>query len=296
MNGLADRHRRHHDVGRPPAALLGDLVGDGLLALVLVGVAGGAAVEEQPILDQPIPDRDQVVVPALIEHEILGGGRHLQELGRRGAGVGEDQRAQAGPGRVRRDRRAGVARGHHRGGAEAELQRGGHRRGGRAILHGAGRIGALELQAQSSHPQPGGQARRIQERCAALAERHPVGRIRDGQHRRVAPEAGSGQRRRAVAPQAIEVVGELQQPAALRALETVAERKRRAALDAGQVADERGDHRPNRSRTSCSISSTRWRSVCSVSARRRALSPMARASSGWARWKSSVRLSSPRSR
>src|SRR5207244_8015000 len=83
--------------------------------------------------------------------EIARGGRHVQQLRRRGALVREDEGAQAGPCRVRRDRRARVAGADHRGRGEPELERGADGGGGRAVLDGAGRVGAIELDQQSSH-------------------------------------------------------------------------------------------------------------------------------------------------
>src|SRR5262249_32595944 len=99
-------HRdRHHDAGgRPPARLRSDLPGQRLLALLLVGVARGAAVEEEALVDETVPESDEIVVDAFVEDEIARGGRHVEQLGSRGALVGEDERAQAGPRRVGRDR------------------------------------------------------------------------------------------------------------------------------------------------------------------------------------------------
>ena len=75
------------------------------------------------------------------------------------------------------------------------------------------------------------------------------------------------------------VVAELEEAPAGRALEPVVERELRAALDAPQRGRERGGGH----RRIASISSMRWRRVCSARARLRARSPMSRASSGWAR-------------
>ena len=278
---LADGQRGHHHVGRRPAGLLGDLVGERLLALVLVGVAGGAAVEEEAVLDEPVPEGDEVVVDAPVDHEIGRGGGHVQQLGRRRALVGEDQRAQPGPGRVRGDRRACVARGDDRRRREAELQRRRHRGRRGAVLHGAGRIRAFVLEREPPDAELPGEPRTVEQRRGALAEGDALGRIGDRQHRGVAPQAGAAQAAGAVAPQAVEVVDQLEQTAALVALQPVAERVDGAAVDAGQMARQRlGVHFPKRSWMTASISSTRWRRVCSASARRRALAPIARASSG----------------
>src|SRR4030095_3073509 len=123
---------------------------------------------------------------------------------------------------------------------EAELQRRGDGRGGGPILHGAGRVRALELQAQPSYAQAGGQGGRLQQGRTALPEGQPMRGILDRQHRRVTPEAGPAERRWPVAAQASEIVDELQQAVALRALQDVVEREGGAAVDAGQVAGERG--------------------------------------------------------
>src|SRR5206468_11099127 len=99
-------------------------------------------------------------------------------------------------------------------------------------------------------------------------------------------------------PQARDVVAQLEETPASRALQAISERIGRAALDAREAFGQRvGGHTcgrgapapdvraklPKRSFTVASISSIRWRSVCSASARRRAFSPIARASSGCAR-------------
>src|SRR5216684_4365346 len=276
---LAHRGGGHHHVRDPPPRPLRDLVGERLLALVLVGVAGGAAVEEEPILDEAIPQDDQVVVHALVEDEVGGGRRHVQELGRRGARVGEDQPAQAGARGVGGDRRARVAGADHRGGAEAELERGRHRGGGGAILHGAGGVRALELHHQAPHSEGAPESRTVEQRALPLSERDPMGRIGDGQHRGVAPEPPALEDPRPGAAKGRPVVFELEEAPAGRALEPVVERELRAALDAPQ----RGRERDGGHRRIASISSMRWRRVCSARARLRARSPMSRASSGWAR-------------
>ncbi len=77
---LPHRDRRHQHVGGIPATLLGDLVGQGLLPLVFVRVAGGAGVEEETIVDQPIPVADEVIVDAGVENEIGSGGGHVEQL------------------------------------------------------------------------------------------------------------------------------------------------------------------------------------------------------------------------
>ncbi len=78
---LPHRDRRHQHVGGIPATLLGDLVGQGLLPLVLVRVARGAGVEEETIVDQPVPVADEVIVDAGVENEIGSGGGHVKQLG-----------------------------------------------------------------------------------------------------------------------------------------------------------------------------------------------------------------------
>src|SRR5262249_10608773 len=98
--------------------------------------------------------------------------------------------------------------------------------------------------------------------------------------------------------QASDVVTQLEQTAASRTLQTIGKRISRAALDAREALGKRvgrhGSDRgasgldalaklPKRSFTVASISSIRWRSVCSASARRRAFWPIARASSRCAR-------------
>ena len=89
--GFPHGHGRHHEIGRAPAQSLRDLVGDGLLALVLVRIARGAAVEEEPFLREPVPQRDEVVVHALVDDEVRGGGGHVEHLGHRGPLVAEDE-------------------------------------------------------------------------------------------------------------------------------------------------------------------------------------------------------------
>src|SRR6266511_4480508 len=122
---LAHRDRDDDDVQRRTAYLLGDLVGERFLALLLVGVARRAAVEEQTLLDEPVPDRDEVVVDALVDDEVRRRRRHVQELRRRGPLIGEDERGEAGARRVGGDRRARVARADDRRRAVAEAKRGG---------------------------------------------------------------------------------------------------------------------------------------------------------------------------
>src|SRR5207245_1532839 len=139
---LADRDRRHHDVGRPPARLFAELPGQRLLALLFVRVTRGAAVEKEPFVHEAVPETDEIVVDALVEDEITGRGRHVQQLRRRGALVREDEGAQAGPRRVGSDRRAGVTGTDDRGGRETELERGPDGGGRRAVLDGARGIGA----------------------------------------------------------------------------------------------------------------------------------------------------------
>src|SRR5687768_5068597 len=103
--------------------------------------------------------------------------------------------------------------------------------------------------------------------------------IRDWQHGRVPPQSRARKKRGPRAAERIEVVAQLEEAAALFALQAIAERVDGAAVDADQILRERSRHRrPNRSWTSDTISSTRCRSVCSASARWRALAPMARAS------------------
>jgi len=283
--GLAHRDRRDDDIRRCPAGLLGDLVGERLLAILFVGVARGAAVEEEPLLDEPVPERDQIVVHALVDDQVRGRRRHVQQLRRRSALVREDQRAQARAGRVGRDRRARVARADDRRRAVAELERGTDRGGGGAVLDRAGRVGALELHEQPAHAEIPGQPRRVEKRRPALAERHAMGRVGDREDGRVAPEPRPREDRGPEGPHAVEVVGEFEEAVTPLALEPVGEGVGRAAVDAGEVPRERvGQARlPWRSASVASISSTRWRSVCSARARRRACSPIARASSGCAR-------------
>src|SRR5262249_22240849 len=105
-------------------------------------------------------------------------------------------------------------------------------------------------------------------RSLAFTERHAVGGIGDGKDRGVAPEAASREEGGALAAQPVEVVDELQQPLASRTLQAVGQRVVRAAIDAGQALDE-GTHvrRPKRASTAVSISSIRWRTVCSARAR-----------------------------
>ena len=288
--GLPHRHRRHHDVGRPPPQLLGDLVGDGLFPLVLEGVAGGAAIEEDAVLHEPVPDTDQVVVDPPVDDEVGRGGGHVQELGRRGLLVGEDEGAEPGARRVGGDGGARVAGADHRGGREAELQRGRHRRRGRAVLHGAGGIGALELREQPSHAEAPAQRGAFEQRALALAQRHAMGGIGDRQHGRVAPEPAAGEDGGPGLRERVPVVLELEQLRAPSALKLIGEREGRPAVDAAKSGRQGSRHvrvrhvrLPKRCSVMASISSRRWRRVCSLSARVCAFSPMARASSGWAR-------------
>ena len=126
-----------------------------------------------------------------------------------------------------------------------------------------------------------GQPGSVQQRRVALAERDPVGGIGDRQYGGVAPQAAATQAGGPLAAEPVEVVGELEQAAAALALQGIAKGDGGAAVDAGQPAGQRlGHHGAPRAWITLSISSTRCRSVCSASARRRALSPMARASSG----------------
>jgi hypothetical protein len=106
--GLPHRDRRHDHVGGAKGVLLPDLVGQGLLPLLFVGVPRGAAVEEQLLLDEAVPVADQVVVHPLIDDEVRRGGGHVEHLRSRGPLVGEDEGADPRPRRVRRDGRAGV--------------------------------------------------------------------------------------------------------------------------------------------------------------------------------------------
>src|SRR5215510_12801 len=279
--GLSHRRRRHHHVGRLPAELLGDLVGDGLLALVLVGIAGGAAVEEEMLRGEPIPQRDQIVVDPLVDDEIAGRGRHVEHLGRRGALVAEDERPQPRPRRVGRDGGAGIPGADYGDGGETELHCAPYRRGGGAVLHGARRVRPLELDDEPSHAEALAETRALEERRLPLAEGDAVRRVGDGKDGRVTPETVPCEHGGASPRDRLAVVAELEEPPTGGAFEHVVQRKGGAAVDAGEPRSQRGhqDRVPKRCSTTSTISSMRWRKVCSLSARLRALSPMARASS-----------------
>src|SRR6185503_15081882 len=108
--------------------------------------------------------------------------------------------------------------------------------------------------------------------------RDAMAKIVDGQHGGVAPEPAALQQRGATAAHGLDVVAQLEESVTGRALKPVSERMVAPALDAREPDGERLRHaRPHRSRSVETISSSRWRSVCSARARRRALSPMARA-------------------
>ena len=282
---LAHRGGGHQHVGGTPSQLLGDLVGDGLLAFVLVGIARGTAVEEEPLVGEGVPERDEIVVDALIDHEVAGRGRHVQHLGGGGPLVAEDERAEARPGGIGANGGAGIARAHHRGRAKAELERGADRGGRGAVLHRARRVRALELDDEAPHAEPLPETRAVEEGRLPLAQRDPVRGIGNGENGRVAPEASAREDRRALLLQPVRVVEQLQQPGAPGALEGVAEGERGAAVDAAESGGKRfhQDRRPKRCSTTSSISSMRWRIVCSRRAGLRAFCPMACASSGWSR-------------
>src|SRR2546422_751748 len=65
-NRPAQRGGGVENVRCPPARLLGNLVGARLLAFLLVGLPRAPPVEEHTLLDEPVPDRDEVVVDALV--------------------------------------------------------------------------------------------------------------------------------------------------------------------------------------------------------------------------------------
>jgi hypothetical protein len=82
-------------------------------------------------------------------------------------------------------------------------------------------------------------------------------RIDDGQQGGIAPEALSAQDGRALAPQRLQIVDQLQQPVAPAAVEPVAQLVRGAAVDTDQPAGEGVGHEAHRVRITESISSTR---------------------------------------
>src|SRR5713101_5273795 len=256
---LAHRHGCDDDIRCPPPELLGDLVRDGLLALVLVWIARGAAVEEEALLGQVVPVGDQVVVQASVEDEVAGRGRHVEHLGRRGPLVAEDERPQAGARRIGGDGGARVARADHRGGGEAELQRGAHRRGRRAVLDRAGGVRALELDEQALDAELSPQARALEQRRLPFPERDAVGGVGDGQDGRVAPETAAREGRGAEALERGGVVHQLEKAAALRALQRVTERLSAVAVDAAKARRQRVRHErlPKRCSITASISSMR---------------------------------------
>ena len=113
-----------------------------------------------------------------------------------------------------------------------------------------------------------------------------MGGVGDGQRGGVPPETAAGEQGRTLAPHDIQVVAQLEKAPAGRAFEPIVERIGPPAVDADEAVGEGGGggHAgPPRSSMAATISSMRWRSVCSASARRRAFSPSAAASSGWAR-------------
>jgi len=100
-----------------------------------------------------------------------------------------------------------------------------------AVLHGARGVGALELDGQAAHAEPLRQPGTVEQRRA------PSRASRDARDRRSAAPARSARDaarecRRAARAQDVEIVGELEETAALLALEPVAERMDGAAVDA----------------------------------------------------------------
>ena len=167
--------RVEQDVGAPPAELLGDLEAHRLLALDPVRLAQRRGVlPAVPLGDRrrhhPAGVADQPV------HQVqLGTGDHALAPGDdRGVDRHRDQRAEPGPGGVRRPRGAGVAVGGHGDPGDAEL--GGPRHPDRraAGLERAGRQQPVVLDQQPRDAEPGTGARRRQQRRHPLAERdHP---------------------------------------------------------------------------------------------------------------------------
>src|SRR5207247_11173110 len=121
-----------------------------------------------------------------------------------------------------------------------------------------------ERREQAAYGEGAGQPRRVEEWRPALAERHAVGRVGDGEDGRMGPEPRPREDRGPEGPHAFEVVGELEETVTPLTLEPVGEGVGGGAVDAREAPRQRVGHArlPWRSSSVARISSSRWRSVC----------------------------------
>ena len=192
LGQLAARPDRHHHVVRGlPAQLLGDLEGQRLGALGVVGphvdvdegpagaLAGQLGTEAVDVVVVPLDRDDRAAVD--------GGHGHLGRL----EVVGDqDDRVHPGPGGVGRHRVGQVARRGAGGHLEAELAGLGERHRDHPVLEGARGVGGVVLDPQLAQPELGGQPVRPHQRGEAGAQVHRRGVV-DREQVPVAPD-GAG--------------------------------------------------------------------------------------------------------
>ncbi len=156
----AGRDRRDDDVWRPPAELLGDLVGDRLRALGVV--AAQADVDERPRHLPRELDRHPVAVVVgagdRVQRRPVGGGRG--QLLRLEVGRAEDRRLEPLGRRAGRDRVREVAGGRAGERRQAELLRLRRRDRDHAVLERVRRVGGVELQPELADAELLGEPRR----------------------------------------------------------------------------------------------------------------------------------------
>ena len=122
---LAHANRVDDICGGLEAHLLEDFVGQGLLAVLLVGIARGAAIEHDVAVDGAVEGTDQVVVVAAVHHEVGGEGVDVGDLGPAARCGRQHQGADTGAGGVGGDGGGGVAGADHADAVKAKLPGGG---------------------------------------------------------------------------------------------------------------------------------------------------------------------------
>ena len=156
--------RRDDDIGRAPAELLGDLVGDRLRALGVV--AAQTDVHERPRHLPRELDRDAVAVVVRARDRIEGRpvGRGRRQLLRLEVGRAEDGRLQPFGRCTRGDRVRQVPGGRARERRQAELLRLRGRDSDHSVLERVRRVGGVQLQPEVADPELLGEPRGTDER------------------------------------------------------------------------------------------------------------------------------------
>jgi len=175
------------EVRHLPVELLGDLIGDGLLALGEVGVDGCIAVVPAPAVNGLLRQLKRVLIAALHGDDGRAERHELGDLALRRAGRDENKRLEPGGRSVAREGRGSVARGRAGDDMRACLLRLGDGHGGGAVLQRGCGVLAVVLDPELRDAELLCKAVGLIQRRPADAQRGR-GRLRlDGQQLTIAP-------------------------------------------------------------------------------------------------------------